>query len=687
MRRLWVLRVLVLILLIVVAAKPVMVRPDPGVPSNWAILLDTSKSMRVKDPIRRLDLATKKIRPLLDRFKKNRVFEFSNELNELEKKELSELTLKGQKTNLASAIRDVFKEKEYRGAIIVTDGRQVGAGDPVSEAASAGFPLMLVGVGDSNYFRDVSVKEIQNPPFAFKNVPISFAAVVSVVGYPNEKITVRLKEGGRVLSFQTIQVRGDKGETVVNFNWTPTTLGSKNLSIEVGQYKGEVTTLNNRKNFTLDVGRDRFRVLYICGRPGPEYGFLRHQFKSDPAVELVTFVILRNASNVVAVPDGELSLIPFPTQNVLINQMATFDLVVFEEFSYQNYGLLPTILTAIRKKVEDGGSFLLMGDADIFGPTSRYNLPGIKEMFPVEMGLNEVRNVTGFHKFISKAPSHPILKLEGNPQRNRELWVALPDIDGFTFLPKVKPGAQVLGSVRYQGKEAPILTVWKFGKGRVGVLATRTTWRWSMLDGKKGNYSYAYQQFWKNVVLWLTHSDEFKSVRVAMEEKYLSRGESKPIRVWVYDEYFTPISDADVRLQIIRPDGQQENLRTHQETTGVFLAPFEGKQIGRHKVQAWVFRKGKKFGQDKMNFRVVEGHFEEEDLRPDFQSLKEMAHATGGKFLTADEFSLPVFEEFNKQIQETFGQKVLIWNSPWFLGLCVLFLIIEWFLRKRRGLP
>jgi len=35
------------------------------------------------------------------------------------------------------------------------------------------------------------------------------------------------------------------------------------------------------------------------------------------------------------------------------------------------------------------------------------------------------------------------------------------------------------------GKEHPVLTVWKVGKGRVALLSVRSTWRWSMLSGKK----------------------------------------------------------------------------------------------------------------------------------------------------------------------------------------------------------
>mgnify|MGYP001325741864 CR=1 FL=1 len=86
---------------------------------------------------------------------------------------------------------------------------------------------------------------------------------------------------------------------------SPTVNGSRTLTRALGLKIGRIVidpghgghdtgtigpTGLREKDLVLDVGRVRFRVLFICGQPGPEYAFLRQQFKSDPAVELVTFV-------------------------------------------------------------------------------------------------------------------------------------------------------------------------------------------------------------------------------------------------------------------------------------------------------------------------------------------------------------------------------------------------------------
>ena len=70
-----------------------------------------------------------------------------------------------------------------------------------------------------------------------------------------------------------------------------------------------------------------------------------------------------------------------------------------------------------------------------------------------------------------------------------------------------------------------------------------------------------------------------------------------------------------------------------------------------------------------------------------FDLMGKIAHVTNGKFVTANEFSSKEFKLFNENLSKTHGKKVLIWNSPWILGALIIFLGLEWYLRKKRGLP
>src|SRR5688572_612434 len=138
MKAIWILRGAALLIFCVVAARPVATRPDPGLPSRWAVLIDDSLSMRVKDPEARLGAAAAIGSRLADRVRDVSFFRFSEgSATPLPEEELKSLTPAGKRSDLASALESVFSTKEYRGAVVLTDGRHVGAGDPVSVAAGA----------------------------------------------------------------------------------------------------------------------------------------------------------------------------------------------------------------------------------------------------------------------------------------------------------------------------------------------------------------------------------------------------------------------------------------------------------------------------------------------------------------------------------------------------------------------
>ena len=146
-------------------------------------------------------------------------------------------------------------------------------------------------------------------------------------------------------------------------------------------------------------------------------------------------------------------MIPFPCRkDVLINQVASFDLVVFEEFNYAQYGLLPSLIAAIRQKVLDGGAFLLMGGPIAFGEEVHTRSRRSPILLPVQIGTPQVRTLKEPAKLILKAPSHPIVRLDEKPERNQAIWQALPALDDVTLLGDAKPGAQVLATAKGDGK-------------------------------------------------------------------------------------------------------------------------------------------------------------------------------------------------------------------------------------------
>src|SRR5207244_421203 len=127
-------------------------------------------------------------------------------------------------------------------------------------------------------------------------------------------------------------------------------------------YEGEAIASNYQKSFVLKVIRGRVRVLLVVGRPSWDVRFLRQLLKKDPNVDLISFFILRTPGDDPHSSQDELSLIPFPTQEIFQEQLKTFDLVIFQNFNHRPYRM-SQYLDGIAAYVRDGGAFAMIGGA------------------------------------------------------------------------------------------------------------------------------------------------------------------------------------------------------------------------------------------------------------------------------------------------------------------------------------
>src|SRR5690554_2187007 len=154
------------------------------------------------------------------------------------------------------------------------------------------------------------------------------------------------------------------------------------LHFVVDPAEGELTARNNEAVVQINGVRDRLRVLLVSGEPHTGQRTWRNLLKSDPAVDLVHFTILRPPDRQDGVPVNELSLIAFPTRELFIEKIDEFDLIIFDR--YRRRGILPnSYFDNIRRYVEDGGALLVVGGTELASADSIYYSP-LGRIFPAE---------------------------------------------------------------------------------------------------------------------------------------------------------------------------------------------------------------------------------------------------------------------------------------------------------------
>src|SRR5215831_11516859 len=154
------------------------------------------------------------------------------------------------------------------------------------------------------------------------------------------------------------------------------------VELQVEPREKKLSLVNNQAVAVVNGVRDRLRVLLVSGEPHAGERTWRNILKSDPAVDLVHFTILRPPEKQDGTPINELSLIAFPIRELFEVKLNQFDLIIFDR--YRRRGVLPrAYFENITRYVRDGGAVLVAAGPDYASSTSIARTP-LGDILPTE---------------------------------------------------------------------------------------------------------------------------------------------------------------------------------------------------------------------------------------------------------------------------------------------------------------
>ena len=90
--------------------------------------------------------------------------------------------------------------------MVLSDGVHHGSDTGLGYLRRAGVPVVAVGVGDPEAYRDIRVVDVQAPSLTFLHYPADVTATIQVWGYAEETLAVVLQRDGRVVATQRMLV-------------------------------------------------------------------------------------------------------------------------------------------------------------------------------------------------------------------------------------------------------------------------------------------------------------------------------------------------------------------------------------------------------------------------------------------------------------------------------------------------
>jgi hypothetical protein len=385
--------------------------------------------------------------------------------------------------------------------------------------------------------------------------------------------------------------------------------GANVVELEVAPGRSELTLDNNRALFTINGVRDRLRVLLVSGEPYQGERAWRNLLRSDPAVDLVHFTILRTLSKEDIVPVRELSLIPFPMKELFEQKLREFDLIIFDR--YETGGMITReYFRNIAEYVKAGGALLVSVGPVFATERSLYRTPigGVLPAAPV----GEVVEAPFKPRVSEIGQRHPVtanLPQAGDPGKEPDWgrWFRL-------ITSRTERGNTILSG----SDDKPLIVLDRVGEGRVAQLMSDHLWLWNRgIDGGGPQ-----PELVRRIAHWLMKEPD-------LEEEALratSVGGRIEVRRRTLATTFPPVT-------MTAPDGSTRSLTLNQASPGVGLAVVEVDKPGLYRFDDGTLSTVAAVGSpDPLEFS---------DVRATDGKLKPLVDASGGSLLWLADSSDP----------------------------------------------
>ncbi|MEZ0303694.1 MAG: hypothetical protein ACAH24_16830 [Hyphomicrobiaceae bacterium] len=461
-------------------------------------------------------------------------------------------------TDLNSALANTPPDR-LAGVIMITDGQ---VHDVPKSAQTLGFdaPVHALLTGQPDEF-DRRIEVLKAPRYGIVGSTREIEARVVETGRrgrAGDRVTLKVRREGLPDETRTAQI----GRTI-QIQMPFPHAGQNIVEIELETAPGELTPANNRVVVAAEGVRENLRVLLVSGEPHAGERVWRNLLKSDAAVNLVHFTILRPPQKQDGTPIHQLSLIAFPTRELFSERIKDFDLIIFDR--YQHRDILQLLYYEnIARYVEQGGALLVAAGDDYAGQMSlsRTPLSVVLPATPTGRLLEQPYKA----RLSTDGVKHPVTRglpgAEGTDASKDPTWGRwFRQVD-------VVPSR---GRTVMSGAEnRPLLVLDRKGRGRVALMLSDHAWLWAR--GYEGGGPHT--DLLRRLSHWLMKEPDLEEERLLAS----ARGLKLTIERRSMEDNVPPV-------QVSAPGGENSEVTLESAGPGLWRSTVDVKVPGLYKLQ------------------------------------------------------------------------------------------------------
>jgi hypothetical protein len=603
------------------------------------IIVDNSKSISELK-------ATKEASELYEKIAENKaiiekydvqLFSFDDEFQSLE-----QLDFKGNQSHIdgvAKNLKQLYRNTNYP-VVLFTDGNQTMGNDYVFsfQENTRVFPIVL---GDTTTVFDLKINQINVNKYAFlKN---KFPVEVFLQYNGNETITSNfsIQSGNQTIHKQTVTFSKDKKAQSISVLLYADKVGIAKYKAVISSNVKEKNTVNNAKNFAVEVIDQRSEIALISAINHPDLGALKRSIETN------------QQRKVSIVKPNEIKSLQGYNVLILYQPNASFQSVFEQNKAAQ-------INTFIITGTATDFSFLNQMQEDLM-----FKMSAQKEdylaTFDSNFNLFAQSNI-GFENF--------------------------PPLEHNFGTISIKSSVNTLLSARIRNVQLqnPLLTFTENGSKRNAYLLGENIWKWRLENHLTKKSFDDFDLFTDKIIQFLVSNASKKNLNVSYESFYNS-GENIEIIAEYFNKNYEFDDKAQLTIQVVNSKTKAAKKYDLLKATNSFKVNLDGLEAGNYTFKVTEKQSNSSFSG---SFEVLDFEIEKQFVNPDKNRLEQLASNTNGKAFYPNQIenliqSLIENENYIPTQKETIKKTPLI-DWIWLLVLVVLSLATEWFVRKYNGL-
>ncbi|WP_418498567.1 VWA domain-containing protein [Flagellimonas sp.] len=608
--------------------------------ANLILMVDHSTSMKEATTERNLSEVLDKIKgnpQLQDRFSIHG-FGFGNAVAQTDS-----IVFNQRNTDISNAL-STTNELFLNGAnavVLITDGNQTLGRDYEYLNLGGNLSVNPVVVGDTTQYEDISVGLINTNTYAFLKNKFPVETTIRYQGSAAVSKTVTISINGNRVHQQRVELDALKNSQTLNTLVEAQSVGIKTIKVEVGTLENEKNTTNNVKEAAIEVIDEKTNVVIVSDMLHPDIGALK---KSIEANEQRSVSITKPTGTAQELEEADILILYQPNRN--FRQL--YELL---QNSKANY------FTITGSKTDWN---FLNGAQQSFSVENSQS----EEILPI---LNNAFGIFGLGDFnVDDFPP-----LVGN----------LGDIE------LKKSGETIMyQQIRGVHLDKPLFSILTEGKQREAVLFGENMWRWRAQTYRNDQSFQKFDDFMGTLMVYLTSNDQRSRLDVDYALVFENASMAK-IRASYFDEGYQFDPNARISIQIVGTDNG-----FNRESPMLLKSTYYEVDLGDLASGEYRFTVSVEGENHKRSgsFRILDFDPEKQLTSADHKKLGRLAEKTNGKLYYTDNVEALVSDLSSSEqylpVQKSRKNVVSLIDFRILLGLMVLVLAVEWFIRKYNGL-